>query len=493
MKRLDLTGGKFNIVHENSSNLQTNFGACLSIIVAFLLALSIYAFGYDFFLRSNPKASVSTGSPYDYPLYTLNNHNFSFAFRFEDWNGIQVQIDDEIFISAYYSHYERDNITKEFKEIEWYRIPVFKCTKEMFSSERFANTAGVDNLLCMDLENKTFGGNWDGDYVYNFYIYFEICEEGDNNPYTNQPCKPNSEKEKIIPYNYLMLDFFYQYTIIDTSSYDNALYTVIKSDYFKVNKMMQKTKYYTFKETQLKTDYGWLLENLTQKSVLGFTNTNTDYTIKDQDEYKGIFGQVILYGSREVDTINRNYEKIQTLIAEVGGVIKFIMFLFAFIGNRYANNFTVLKLSNLIEYDHNSQHNMKSNCNLDINNRKITQTNPIAKNNYESSELQINASRRQEGESPKQMENFKLNNNIAEVNSNINNINNSQRPLNTNQLDPQSISFFKNKNNGIANKSDINKDLNINNDNFNNKTITQQKENDLFSNLNQVTFYIFNK
>lgn len=103
MNKLDFIGGKINLYHNGSTSIKTNFGAVISLLLTIILVITIFAFGRDFFKRTNPKVNISTTSPEHYPLYTLYNKNFSFAFRFEDWDGKQIIQDDSYYIDAMYT------------------------------------------------------------------------------------------------------------------------------------------------------------------------------------------------------------------------------------------------------------------------------------------------------------------------------------------------------------------------------------------------------
>lgn len=372
MKSFDILGGSLYLFHENSNSLKTNFGAFLSFLTMILLGLAIFAFGQSFFKRTNPISSISTVSAVDYPIYNITNKNFSLGFRFEDFDTNQYIEDDVLYFEVIHSRDER-NQKGEWIVLSREKLPISVCTKEKFLGDpAFANTADLQNIFCADFNGKDFSGNWDGRYVYRLMINVVVCEEGKSNPYTKKPCKPDSKKEMIRPINNWILSLFYQSTIYDTTSYDNGLRTIIKNDYFKLDKYLQKTKYMFFKETKLISDYGWIIKDKETNFVLGFSSATSDFNAKDSILGKpltGFLAQFIILASRETDVIHREYIKIQTLVAEVGGIIKFCLIIFSFVGNRFAYINTVLKFKDLLSYDFNHKlfQNNKEAC---LNNSK---------------------------------------------------------------------------------------------------------------------------
>lgn len=106
---LDLFPRNLNFSINSHLNYKTKFGGVISIINVILLGFLIYKFGEDFFLRINPKYLQQTIYPSKYDNYTINNKNFSFAFRIEDLNAIQVDRPDLIYIDFVYFNYEIKN------------------------------------------------------------------------------------------------------------------------------------------------------------------------------------------------------------------------------------------------------------------------------------------------------------------------------------------------------------------------------------------------
>jgi hypothetical protein len=148
---------------------KTKFGGLISLINIVILGLLIYKFGEDFFLRTNPKYLQQTIYPARYENYTITNKNFSFAFRIEDLNAIQVDRDDLIYIDFVYLHYEIKN--GEWNLLEEKSLDYSKCLVNDVGNESEFEKLNLKNWYCPRLDNLTVGGNWDESYVRYFKIW----------------------------------------------------------------------------------------------------------------------------------------------------------------------------------------------------------------------------------------------------------------------------------------------------------------------------------
>ncbi len=148
-----------------------------------------FSFGLDLYQRKNPKVSLNKEMG-EYSITKLSNSNFTLAYRIEDDEG-QIFNDESIITQKvfFYSYELIDGIwNSTLREIiERKKCEDFENFKE---KEEFFNVS-LKNWYCIDFENRTWGGNWDGDFVHLFQIIVEQCINSTEN---NNTC---SSKEKI--------------------------------------------------------------------------------------------------------------------------------------------------------------------------------------------------------------------------------------------------------------------------------------------------------
>ena len=91
----------------------------------------------------------------------------------------------------------------------------------------------------------------------------------------------------------------------------------------------------------INSDEGWLLESRKEISKISYKLISTDYSLisnyQNDDKNKNIYGSVNFYLNKNYVKYIRKYEKIQTLAANVGGILKIFTFLLAILNQFYSN------------------------------------------------------------------------------------------------------------------------------------------------------------
>lgn len=345
--KFDILGKPINLYYKSYDKMSSTFGGIMSITLVILCGILIFAFGKNFFERSNPKVALSTLSSKDYPINYIGNNNFTFAFRLETGSGAKYE-DDSVFFFEFYwdKYYKLDN--GQWNQT-WGYINFTRCTKDHFIDKDFAERTDINEINCANFDNNTIGGFWDGSFIDTIVLNVIPCREGRTNPLTGTKCLPDSEKPTI---NWNYVSIFTQYNILDTTNYKPVIKPVIKNEYFTLDDRLKKINYLFFKEIEVISDYGWILENKIAERSLGISSSYIDVFSNLEfltgSKLRQYYSHTILYGRRERDIITRYYDRIQTLTAEVGGIIKFIMIIFLFFTRNYSECSALLEISELL-------------------------------------------------------------------------------------------------------------------------------------------------
>ena len=348
MKKLDILGGQIPFYIGGYNVTKTTFGSIISVIVVVLMVLMTLAFGRDFYQRTNPQLVTSTQTSEKYKKHLVNNKNFTLAVRLEDPWGKPFKNDRFAFVSMAYTTIN-NTIDQGWVTTSENLIQLKQCTKDDISNIDFAQNNNLDSLLCPDYKilynfnfdkgyptrfNITrqsntieFGGYWDADFINRISIKVDSCLEGSFN-YNFEPCLSDADKEKIFSLENLYLSMYFQQTTSDSSDYDDGIRTDIKNDFFRMDRYFTKQKYIFFVETILNTDYGWILQTSDYLYSLGSKSTFIDIyapPLVNGKRTQSMIGLVLLYGDRDTIYLKREYSKIQTLAAQVGGILKFFI------------------------------------------------------------------------------------------------------------------------------------------------------------------------
>lgn len=391
MKSLDILGKRINFYYKNEETINSGFGGLISSFIVIILALLISSFGQDFFKRINPSMVSSVKSPLDYTKFWINNKNFSFAFQIgidSFYSKKNTTLFYPVVEHFYYTKDENNSWvgTKEVLEVE-------PCSDDLFydGNDFIANSApGVMN--CPIFTNNLVGGYADGQFMAKIQIEIFQCLEGETDLDGN-PCESDELKDSILAEK-LYFVLYYQSALIDANNYNQGIKRTIESSYYTLDKYLYKNSYYFFQNITLETDFGWIMKSKKSESFLAFKTKYMDMnsvSTFNSGEYAGSLSRAVIYFSKDTLEYSREYEKIQTLTAQVGGVIKMFMMIGAIIVDRYNLFKAKFELGSLVMYDNQEEiKNYHNICELKNNNKFIKEGNLSSKNKENENNLFYN-------------------------------------------------------------------------------------------------------
>lgn len=374
MKELDILGKRVNFYYKKQETINSGFGGLISSFIVIVLALLIASFGQDFFKRTNPSMVSSVKSPKDYTKFWINNKNFSFAFQLGDFKANQNStLFYPVIQHYYYSKDENNNwiYTKDHLEIK-------PCSDDLFyDGNDFIASSAYGVMSCPVFKNYTVGGYADGQFMAKIQIEIFQCMEGDTD-LNGIPCESDEKKNKILS-DKLYFVMYYQTTLIDANNYDEGLKRTIESNYYTLDTVLYKNPYYFFQNITLETDYGWIMKSKKTESYLAFKTKYMDmnsFATLNSGGYKDSLTRAVIYFSKDTQEYFREYVKVQTLAAQVGGIIKMFMIMGSVLVDRYNLFKAKFELGSLIMYD-NQEEIKNSYYQKDIKNNKfISKENP---------------------------------------------------------------------------------------------------------------------
>ena len=182
----DIFGMQYQFLRNGNLKYKTKAGFIITLIYLIIVIALFLGFGIDMYTRKNPKFSFnSITQPYKEKI--LTNNQFLYAYRIEDKYGIEIR-DDSFFKLKlmYFKHKLIDGIWQSIKS-EW-NLQKTRCSDipNINIKENYYNIS-LKNWFCIDFENQTIGGNWDGDFNNLFVVTTQICDNTTSNNYTCQP------------------------------------------------------------------------------------------------------------------------------------------------------------------------------------------------------------------------------------------------------------------------------------------------------------------
>lgn len=335
--------------------------------------------------------------------------------------------------------YERCQKTKHFKGYEKFFIPYYEQMK-------------IDTYYCLNLENYDltinglFGDLINGYSLINLYI--NECANNTKSNVTN--CLAKDDIMKIIGDTNMFFRVSYIDFQIDHKNYSDPYFPYVRSENIQFSYKAKARVYYYLKNVIYKTDIGYFQREMEEDQFFmydTFLLTYPSVTYQIPNAF-GLFSFLI---SSKAAEFNRSFPKVQSLIANIGGLINGSTFLIRIMLHFFSKESIFIFYMNQIikpKIDSIKKHNFYINSN---NNNQINQEIISAKNN--SAKINSNASNNIE------INNININKNInLQKNENVFNSKAEKSPDLRIEKDPQEIPNLMHKVNEIV----VNKKINFN-------------------------------
>jgi hypothetical protein len=297
-------------------------GALLTIIYLVIFVALFFGFGVDLYQRKKPKVSFNqeTGA---YKKASISNKNFTYAYRVEDTFGYQVEDESVIYQETTVFQFEME---KGNWALKGYKImPNKKCGEFPEFKEKEAKfNISMGNWYCLDAENLTMGGQWDGNFIYGVQINTRQCttQSGRN-------CSSQEKMKTAFINNITSSNFFYSDLTLKVlpsmDDFEAPLKSSLINHYDMLHIGVTKRKVTTFKTTSIVNDIGWFFNDIIEDSIYTVDTISPDFSLKLPWEQDILFTQFLYFG-KNFEVYNRSYTKIQEVFATIGGFSKSFYF-----------------------------------------------------------------------------------------------------------------------------------------------------------------------
>lgn len=333
LQSLDFLGSECKLYINSNQKYETRFGGAVIIVLCTVMSVLFGIFGRDFYLRVNPSCITEVGNYDEYPVYYIDNSNFTIAFGIEDESSSIIRDDSLMVVKLLFISFEY----KSDGSIDYTENTILpnNCQSRHFPNQ-LDKAERFKNHFCIDFNNTKVGGLWDSTFVYYFNILVDACQELNS----TQVC--NEDQSLILVKNHFMSIYMQSYDVNPTRYVDPFAFG-LKNNYFMIDPKIVKNYIYNIVELIVVSDYGWLFETINTESVLSLDSTEID--IKSNVNKNIRFATVSFYFGKKYIRYSRTYTKIQSLAANVGGVMKLI-FMF---GSLFVQKYSLFYLNqNLI-------------------------------------------------------------------------------------------------------------------------------------------------
>ena len=283
-KQIDIFGTKFHFLTYKKHKFKTFIGGIMTLVIYILAFLIIFFLEDDFFYRKNPSYTFSNyGSQYE--KINLSKEKVFIAFRLENAFGLKIDAKNIIYPMIYYYSSIPDSDGKYHNNYSEEYIPYRKCkNSDFYDNEDLISKYG--DLYCIDWENKTFGGNWDNDFLYYFEIRLFYCENGENFSFNNSKCTSIEKLKNFLANESVYMSIYYNNFNFRFTNFKNPFGKNIKIYSCILDYKLRQIDRTHLRKFILNDDKGWLFSNNKNISLWGVDNIKTEYKYISDEELK---------------------------------------------------------------------------------------------------------------------------------------------------------------------------------------------------------------
>lgn len=303
------------------------------------LSLGIFInFGSNMFFHLNPQSMISQNVSQDPPYNNLNTKEFFIGFGLQDLrNNSKHYIDETIYTVKMIQR------VKVGTNITLYPIPIQRCSLDMVPDIEnlrdyyFRNQ--ISNLYCPSLDSLNeyaLQSTWDGPVYKNVLINIYPCVNSSSN---GNSCK---SPEKIVAAlnngNYAM---HFTTLTVDPNNYNKPTTIFGKDIYTPISASTLTYIEMNFEHLYLSTDKGFLFKEIEELHYVSYLSNRQVLSFRSD-----MTVQIDMKLDKVITTYIRNYDKIQNVLANIGGFLKALMIIANFLLQPFINLNFKLTLAN---------------------------------------------------------------------------------------------------------------------------------------------------
>jgi hypothetical protein len=372
---LDFLGPPPNLCILSKNRLKTKLGGILSILDVILISiLSIY---FIFGMLSRQHFNLITSS------LSTNDTRYNLSHFPLVYTPIDVNMNpfvDSSLVNFAFGSFEINSQTNHnkitLKPATWCNIKQYpEETRKYFEDIPNLNSSFCMNVTDVDFKGRDIYGGGDS-YVVpngNFFLLGNKCVNSTTNPETNK-CRPKEELEKRVANFYVKVSYL-DFHIDHTQKSPGQAF--LATQMLWVSSTIYKVYSNKIKKVEYISDFGWIFEEKTIETFFQYSVPSESVDDKPNGIMPGnMFAYSFTTGADKV-IFYRNYQKAQDVLANVGGIMKGIMFLSYMFNLFIAKNEFLDRLADVIfEKEKDNKKNSHSSNNVVVYDKNILSVTP---------------------------------------------------------------------------------------------------------------------
>ena len=353
IKYIDSFGIKFHFYTNNQPNHQNVFGGIMTFIYIVICIIIFIGFSYEDFYRLNPISSKSEITDIKPRTINLKKEKIWIPFRIVTYENKFIDHRGKLHIVPYYV--EGINNKEIGMELKYHILSYKLCNETEMGNkpDNYKIDVPLNELFCIDKDDLSFGGNWNGDYIYYLTINLYLCDEGIYFNSSDLRCSNANTLFNSINSS-LFFDFYYPIVQFQPTNYRIPLAIIYKNYFYELSAYSYKIEKLFIKEHVLSDDKYIINNNYQNTTCWGISSLyGDDYylSVEVDPMIKNRTNQIYkmeIYMDYGIVYFTRKYNKIFTIMSKVFPIFKFWLILVKKFTQHIKISFTKRKLAELI-------------------------------------------------------------------------------------------------------------------------------------------------
>lgn len=297
----------------------SKFGEFLSIVIIGLLLFSLAT--NDVFYKESPETYEKSLTTQLNPLFSFTKENFFIALVISNKIGITLKPDPTIFsFKASYITSKLIDKDKGLEPLPYEIVNLIPCLNSSYygMSEYMNLMTNHKYAYCLPFHNFSVEGNFEQQTISWIRIGLDICV---NSSALNKfDCKPQSEIDEYLKdkhVGYALLD-----NQIHMDDFSNPIKIKITTSFKLLETKIRKRTSIYLEKVGLTSDSGFFFEEPQKLKSWKVGEKEDDFLLSDETSRF----EILLFSSNVEHIYSRRYKKIQNALANLGGILNFLVF-----------------------------------------------------------------------------------------------------------------------------------------------------------------------
>jgi hypothetical protein len=379
---LDFLSVEAKLYIKGKDRYKTKFGFLMSIL-SFISICVLSGFFMKFYIEKVDVSVIFIKESIKEVLFMDLNYK-PFFFKLEDINGQDLDPRLLSLTIRYFSYNTKEGYT-------WLDLETEACKFEKHLPDtkykKMIENVEFESHLC--IRNDKYNLNITDDPINNVLYYFNLyVNECNNSTLNNNTCYPREVIKDYLSNSNVYFRYYFPDFIIDHNNSTSPL----QESFTWIERKVYGDMFYGYNENikivNYTSDEGTVMQDLRTWTLFGRDESSSvDIALKGTASVPNTLSVfTISFVSGKLDYYKRNYPKLQSVVANIGGVIKFIMTISNFLSQYISSQMLEVELCNEFisennkeEYKNTNIIQMTSNNNLFY---PLSTINPISNTNF---------------------------------------------------------------------------------------------------------------